>query len=216
MVKLKESLEKMKLEYIDIYMVHGHIHPQSIAVVARSLAECVDQGLTKTVAVANYDEGDMIKMKEELARYGVPLAANQCEYSLLRRIPETSGLLQACKQNDIVYQSYSSLAQGRLSGKYNSSNEPPKEYRFSSYPMKYIEPTLDVQKRIAEKRGVSIAAVALNYNLIHGIVPVVGMRKPEQAETNCQALGWRLSDDEIAELDSVSFEGKTTALWQQG
>lgn len=215
-ITLKQSLERMKLQYIDVYIVHGHIHPQSISMVAKSLAECVDQGLTKTVGVANYSEKNMLQMKDELAKYGIPLAVNQCEYSLLRREPETSGLLQACKANDIVFQSYSSLAQGRLSGKYNSQNEPPKQYRFSSYPMKEIEPTLDVQKRIAEKRGTSIASVALNYNLVHGICPVVGVRKPQQAEDNCAALGWRLSDEELAELDRVTFEGKTTGLWQQG
>jgi len=63
---------------------------------------------------------------------------------------------------------------------------------------------------------VPVAAVALNYNLMHGIVPVVGVRKPEQAEQDTAALGWALSREEIAELDQVSFEGKTTALWQQG
>ncbi|TKA80032.1 hypothetical protein B0A55_01749 [Friedmanniomyces simplex] len=214
--KLKGTLERMKLDYIDIYLVHGHIHAQSIATVGKSLADCVDQGLTKTVGVANYSAKDMLQMRDELAKYDVPLAVNQCEYSILRREPETSGLLKACKENGIVFQSYSSLAQGRLSGKYDSNNEPPKEYRFSSYPMKYIEPTLEAQKHIAEKRGVSVAAVALNYNLVHGIVPVVGVRKPEQAEQDTAALGWRLSDEEIAELDKVSFEGKTTALWQQG
>ncbi|KAK5136133.1 hypothetical protein LTR08_003970 [Meristemomyces frigidus] len=216
LIKLKESCERFKLDYVDVYVVHGHIHAQSIGMVAKSLAECVDQGLTKAVGVANYDEKNMLQMQEELAKYGVPLAVNQCEYSLLRRQPETSGLLQACKMNGIVFQSYSSLAQGRLSGKYSAQNEPPKEYRFSSYPMKEVEPTLKVQKHIAEKRGVTVAAVALNYNLVHGIVPVVGVRKPEQAESNCQALGWRLSDEEIAELDKVTYEGKTTSLWQQG
>lgn len=214
--KLKGTLERMKLDYVDVYLVHGHIHPQSIAVVAKSLAECVDQGLTKTVGVANYSEKDMLKMKEELGRYDVPLALNQCEYSILRRLPETSGLLQACKQHGIVFQSYSSLAQGRLSGKYDSWHEPPKEYRFSSYPMKEIEPALEAQKKIAEKHGKSVSSVALNYNLVHGIVPVVAVRKAMQAEDNCQALGWRLSDEEIAELDKVSFEGKHTSLWQQG
>jgi aryl-alcohol dehydrogenase-like predicted oxidoreductase len=44
----------------------------------------------------------------------------------------------------IVFQSYSSLAQGRLSGKYTKDNPPPKTYRFSSYPMEEIEPTLQV------------------------------------------------------------------------
>ncbi|EMC93828.1 hypothetical protein BAUCODRAFT_36288 [Baudoinia panamericana UAMH 10762] len=216
LVKLKQTLERLQMESIDVYLVHGHIHHQSISTVAKSLAECVDQGLTKTVGVANYSEKDMLAMRDELAKYDVPLAVNQCEYSLLRRIPETSGLLSACKQNDIVFQSYSSLAQGRLSGKYDRWHEPPKEYRFSSYPMKEIEPTLEVLKRIAERHGTSVASVALNYNLCHGIVPVVGVRKPEQAEDNCRALGWRLSGEEIAELDKVSFEGKTTSLWQQG
>ena len=199
-----------------MYVVHGHIHAQSIKMVAKSLADCVDQGLTKAVGVANYDEEDMLQMQEELAKYGVPLAMNQCEYSLLRRHVETSGLLQACKKNNIIFQSYSSLAQGRLSGKYNAQNEPPKEYRFSSYPMKEIEPTLKAQKRIAEARGVTVAAVALNYNMVHGVVPVVGVRKPQQAESNLKALGWRLSEDEIAQLDQVTFNGETTSLWQQG
>ncbi|KAK0874036.1 hypothetical protein LTS02_000417 [Friedmanniomyces endolithicus] len=214
--KLKGTLERMKLDYVDVYLVHGHIHAQSIATVAKSLAHCVDEGLTKTVGVANYSTKDMLHMRDELAKHDIPLAVNQCEYSILRRQSETSGLLKACKENGIVFQSYSSLAQGRLSGKYSSSNEPPKEYRFSSYPMKYVEPTLEVQNRIAEKRGVSVAAIALNYNLMHGIVPVVGVRKPEQAEQDSAALGWALSREEIAELDQVSFEGKTTALWQQG
>jgi len=127
----KESLERMKLQYMDIYVVHGHIHAQSIATIAKSMAECVEQGLTKTVGVANYSADDMIQFKDELAKYGVPLAVNQCEYSLLRRKPEVDGLLKACRDNGIVFQSYSSLAQGRLSGKYNSNNEPPKSYRFS-------------------------------------------------------------------------------------
>jgi aryl-alcohol dehydrogenase-like predicted oxidoreductase len=101
---LKETLERMRLSYIDVYLVHGHIHASSIAQVAEGLAKCVDQGLTKTVGVANYSEEDMIQMSDELAKYGIPLATNQCEYSLLRRYPETHGLLRACKDRGIVFQ----------------------------------------------------------------------------------------------------------------
>lgn len=214
--KLEKSLQRMGLEYVDCYLVHGHIHPQSIAKAAKGLAECVDKGLTKTVGVANYSSEDMVKMQEELQKYGIPLATNQCEYSILRRYPETSGLLQTCKERGIIFQSYSSLAQGRLSGKYNSQHEPPDTYRFSKYPMKYIEPTLKVLEDIGKKRRKSIAAVALNYNLSKGVLPVVGVRKPQQAEQNMEALGWRLSDDEIRQIDEFSYEGKKTVLWQQG
>lgn len=213
---LKESLNRMQIDYVDVYMVHGHIHPQTISQVAQGMAKCVDEGLCKTVAVANYSKEDMLEMQAALAKYDVPLALNQCEYHVLRRLPETSGLLQACKDNGIQFQSYSSLAQGRLSGKYSAENEPPKTHRFSSYPMKDLEPTLAVLKKIAEKRNVTIPAVSLNYNISKGVLPVVGIRKLEQAQSNIQALGWRLNSDEIKELDAVSIEGKHTRFWQQG
>lgn len=91
-------------------MVHGHIHPQPISTVAKSCADCVNQGLAKCIAVANYNKEDMLQFRDELAKYDVPLAANQCEFSISRREPELSGLLEACKENGIVFQSYSSLA----------------------------------------------------------------------------------------------------------
>lgn len=214
--KLEDSLKNFGLDYIDIYMVHGPIHFQSISSVAKAMAECVDKGLAKCVAVANYDLKDMIKFQEELAKRGVPLAANQCEYSVLRRHPETSGLLQACKERGIVFQSYSSLAQGRLTGKYTKENPPPKQYRFSSYKMEDIEPVNTVLGKIAGAHNTSISSVALNYNMCKGISPVVGVRKVQQAEDNCKSLGWRLTNAEIREIDSVSFEGHATSLWQQG
>lgn len=215
-LKLESSLKNLGLEYVDIYLVHGPIHVQSFATVAKGMAECVERGLAKCIGVANYDVEDMLKMEEELAKYGVPLAINQCEFSVLRRLPETSGLLKTCKERGIVFQSYSSLAQGRLTGKYTVDNPPPKEYRFSSYDMKEVEPVNEVLRRIGETRGKSIASVALNYNLCKGITPVVGLRKPEQAEQNVAALEWRLSNAEIKQIDAVSFEGHSTKLWQHG
>jgi aryl-alcohol dehydrogenase-like predicted oxidoreductase len=214
--QLKQSLDRMALDYVDVYIVHGHIHASSIAQVAKGLSECVKSGMTRTVGVANYSVDDMIKMADELAKYDIPLATNQCEYHILRRLPETEGMLQACRDRGIVFQSYSSLAQGRLSGKYNSEHEPPKTYRFSSYPMKDLEPTLQVLREIATARSTSISSVALNYNMSKGVVPTVGIRNPKQAEENLQAFGWRLTDEEIQKTDSVSLEGKATKLWQQG
>jgi len=172
--------------------------------------------MTKCVGVANYSTEDMLQMRDELAKYGVPLALNQVEFSVLRRLPETSGLLETCKREGIVMQSYSSLAQGRLTGKYTKDRKPPSSYRFSSYPMKDLEETIAVLEQIGRERGVSTAAVALNYNLSKGVAPVVGFRNPAQVEQNVQALGWRLSVEEVERIDAVSLEGKATALWQQG
>ena len=82
--------------------------------------------------------------------------------------------------------------------------------------MEELEPTLDVLEEIAKARNVSMSAVALNYNMCKGILPVVGIRKVQQAEENLQALRWRLRDDDIGRIDGFSSEGKTTRLWQQG
>ncbi|RJE24036.1 Aldo/keto reductase family [Aspergillus sclerotialis] len=215
-VKLRNSLKNLELDYVDIYMVDGPIHPTMFSTVAKGMAECVHQGLTKAVGVTNYDKGDVIKMSDALEKLGVPLAVNQCEYSIVRRHPEISGLIRECRKRNIVFQGYASLANGRLSGKYSRTNEPRRTYRFSSYPMHYLEPTISVLNSISQERRVPIPAVALNYCINKGVVPLVGIRNPEQAEQNLQALGWRLTPDEIKKIETVSMEGYTTFLWQHG
>ncbi|KAL1964592.1 hypothetical protein VTN77DRAFT_6766 [Rasamsonia byssochlamydoides] len=157
----------------------------------------------------------MLKMADALARHHIPLAMNQCEYSVLRRHPETHGLIRACRDRGITFQSYASLAQGRLTGKYSEGYEPSPSYRFSSDPIAEIERAVAVLREIAEEKRIAIAAVALNYNLSKGVVPIVGIRNPDQARQNMQALGWRLSQDEIRRIEDVSLEGRTSILWQQ-
>ncbi|KAK3485687.1 NADP-dependent oxidoreductase domain-containing protein [Neurospora crassa] len=213
---LKSSLERLGLEYVDIYLVHGPTHPQSVKTVAEGLAKCVNEGLAKAVGVANYSNDEMLEMKAALAEHGIPLATNQVEYSILRRYPEIHGEIKMCLDNGMVFQSYSSLAQGRLTGKYTVEHPPPKTYRFSSYPMEEIKETLAVLEKIAKARGKAMASVALNYNISKGALPLVGIRNPEQARQAIDALGWRLTEQEIIELDRVSVEGTKTVLWQQG
>ena len=213
---LEESLARLRLDYVDVYLVHGHIHLQSKAQVAKGLAECVEKGLAKTVGVANYSAEDMIALDDELKKYGVPLATNQCEFSVLRRYPEINGLIKACHERGIVFQSYSSLAQGRLSGKYSPENPAPETHRFSSYPPEEIEKTLNVLRAIGDVRGKSPASIALNYNMVKGAVPTVGVRNLKHAEDVVAALGWRLNDEELEKIDAVSMEGKTTVTWPAG
>lgn len=82
--------------------------------------------------------------------------------------------------------------------------------------MKDVEPVNALLEKIAQKHETSISAVALNYDMCKWITPAVGVRKLEQAVENCKALGWRLTTEEIEEIDGVSFQGYATALCQQG
>ncbi|KAJ5748761.1 uncharacterized protein N7511_010457 [Penicillium nucicola] len=214
--KLRDSLERLQLDYVDIYLVHGPIHPTVIAKVAKGLADCVESGLTRAVGVANYSTQEMIKMADELATHDVPLSVCQCEYSVIRRLPEVNGMIRECKKRSICFQGFASLAEGRLSGKYSRLNETPRRRRFSSYPMHMLEPTIKVLQSIAEDRHVTVPAVALNYCINKGVVPLVGVRDAEQAEQNMQALGWRLTEHEMRRIESVSMEGQTSSSLQHG
>lgn len=214
--KLRDSLRNLGLDCVDVYMVHGPIHTTMYSTVAKGLAECVHSGMTKVVGVANYDKNEMMKMANELEKHGVPLALNQCEYSVLRRMPEVTGLLQECRKRNIVFEGYASLAQGRLTGKYTIANEPERTKRFSSYPIHYLEQTLSVLEHISMERSVPMAAVALNYAISKGVTPICGVRNPSQAQENTQALGWRLTPEEMQRIEAVSFQGGATKLWQHG
>ncbi|KAI1760738.1 NADP-dependent oxidoreductase domain-containing protein [Hypoxylon sp. FL1150] len=213
---LRESLKRLRLAYVDIYLVHGPIHPQGIASVAEGMAACVEQGLARAVGVANYDLDDFVAMRKELARHDVPLAVNQCEYNVLRRYPETHGDIAAYRSMDVVFQSYSSLAQGRLTGKYGPGNPAPAARRFSNYDAEDVQPALEVLGSVALPRGKSVAAVALNYNISKGALPVVGIRNAEQAGQALEALGWRLGGRDVEAIDRRSFEGKKSMFWQRG
>ncbi|OQE45979.1 hypothetical protein PENCOP_c001G03275 [Penicillium coprophilum] len=196
--KLEDSLSRLQLDYVDIYLVHGPIHPIKISTVAKGMADC------------------MIKMADELAKHGVPLSVCQCEYSIVRRLHEVSGLTRECRKRSICFQGFASLAQGRLSGKYSRSNEPQRRRRFSSHPMHVLEPTANVLKTIAEERSVPVPAVGLNYSIMKGVLPLVGVRDARQAEQDMQALGWRLTEDEIKQIQGVSLQGSRFSLMQHG
>ncbi|KAJ6138205.1 hypothetical protein N7471_004691 [Penicillium samsonianum] len=198
--KLKDSLVRLQLDYVDIYLVHGPIHPSKISTVAKGMADCVESGMARAVGVANYDTKEMIKMADGLAKHDVPLSVCQCEYSVVRRLPE----------------GFASLAEGRLSGKYSRFNEPQRRRRFSSYPMRMLEPTIHVLKGIAEERRVPVPAVALNYSINKGVLPLVGVRDAGQAEQDMQALGWRLTEDEMKQIEGLSLQGSRSSFMQHG
>jgi aryl-alcohol dehydrogenase-like predicted oxidoreductase len=150
----------------------------------------------------------------------VPLATNQVEYSLLRTMPETGGLLRACSELGVTLLAFSPLAMGRLTGKYNAANPPPGDRKFSDYPMPEIEPVIAELRRIGAARGNKTPAqVALNWIICKGAVPIPGAKNASQAEQNAGALGWRLSVDEVAALDRVAKPGRRGAfhrVWQHG
>ena len=217
---LRASLERLNMPWVHLYQIHGPISLRSHKAMAAALAEAHRAGLVKAVGVSNYSEREMRAIHAALATHGIPLATNQIEFSLLRTMPESSGLLGACKELGVVALAYSPLGQGRLTGKYNATNPPPGRRGFSAFPMAEIDPVVAELGRVGERYGNKTAAqVALNWVICKGAVPIPGAKNKRQAEQNAGALGWRLSADDLQALDRISKHGQRKLMhrmWQHG
>lgn len=215
----RASLERLGMEQMDLYQIHGPVHfANSIDSMAGGLARCVELGLTRSVGVSNYSRDEMITIDEALKKRGLRLASNQVEFSLLRTLPEKSGLLEECKKRGIVLMAYSPLGMGRLTGKYSKENPPPANRRFGNFPMEELAPLLDAIRKVAEAHDVKSSAVALKWVIQKGAIPLGGVKNAKQAEENAKAASdeWLLSDSEMKELDKHAQVGTTSFMWQHG
>ena len=107
-------------------------------------------------------------MAAELDKRGLKLATNQIEFSLLRRVPETGGLLAACAELGVVPLAYSPIGQGRLTGKYSAGHPPPGKRNFSNHPMEVVDAVVARLRQIGDNHGGKTPSqVALNLSLIH-------------------------------------------------
>ena len=205
--KLRASLARLQLERVDLYQIHWPFRPVPIETWANALAEAVEAGLTRAVGVSNYDSAEMLRAHSALAKRGVALASNQIEYHLLNRRVERKGLLNLCCELGVTLIAYSPLAKGLLTGKYSPQARPPglRGYLFRRARLAKIQPLIQLLRAIGDAHGgKSPAQVALNWLICKGAVPIPGAKNARQAQENAGALGWRLSEAEIAALDEES------------
>jgi aryl-alcohol dehydrogenase-like predicted oxidoreductase len=203
---LKASLERLRMSQVDLYQVHFHIPPSSVEMWADGLADAVHGKLARAVGVSNYSVEQMRKAHAVLAKRGVPLATNQVEYSLTQRKPERTGLIAAARELGVTIIAYSPLDKGMLTGKYTAQNPPPgaRGRLYNAKKLAALEPITALLREIGDAHGGKTPAqVALNWLVCKGAVPIPGAKNARQAEQNAGALGWRLTDEEVARLDEV-------------
>jgi aryl-alcohol dehydrogenase-like predicted oxidoreductase len=203
---LKSSLERLDAESVDLYQIHWPTPLISVDRQMDGMAECVKSGMTRTVGVSNFNQSRMLTAYSALARQNIPLASNQVHFSLLNKSAEKNGLLARCKELGVRFIAYSPLEQGLLTGKYNVNNRPPGA-RGGTYAniLPKIEPLIKLMTTIGQDHsGKSNSQVALNWAICKGTLPIPGAKNIKQAQENAGALGWKLTEDEIAKLDEVS------------
>ncbi|MEH2194182.1 MAG: aldo/keto reductase [Nostoc sp.] len=206
------SLKRLQLERIALYQVHWPFaFFLSQETLMNALADEVKLGRIATVGVSNYSAEQMRDAHQILAARGVPLAVNQVRYSLLSRQVESQGIITTARELGVTILAYSPLAQGLLTGKYSIDNaETPTgarkiDPRFKKEGLQKIAPVISLLRKFGEKYDRTPAQVALNWLIAQGnVIPIAGVKTAEQVRQNAGALGWKLSDDEVGELELVS------------
>jgi aryl-alcohol dehydrogenase-like predicted oxidoreductase len=216
----RKSCERLGVDTIDLYQIHGPISLRSHDAIADALASAHSEGIVRAVGVSNYSEKETRAMDTALRRRGLRLASNQVEFSLLRTMPLRVGLVAACRELGVLVLAYSPIGQGRLTGKYSAVQPPPGKRTFSKHPWTEVDNVVDELRRIgAGHDDRTPSQVALAYLIAKGAVPIPGAKNRIQAEQNAGALGWRMTEEELAALDAVALYGMrgiSQRVWQHG
>jgi aryl-alcohol dehydrogenase-like predicted oxidoreductase len=207
------SLDRLGVEFIDLYQIHQPFSfLMSQPTLLKTLAQEVKAGRIGALGVSNYSESQLREAHGTLASLGIPLAVNQMQYSLLYRKIESNGVLDAARELGVTILAYSPLAQGLLTGKYQNSTEGSAatgarkmDARFKAENLEKIKPVVNLLTEIGQKHDRTPAQVALNWLIAQsGVIPIPGAKNADQAAQNAGAIGWSLSDEEIAEIDRIS------------
>lgn len=203
---LDRSLERLKLDHVDLYQIHWPMPPMPVEHWVEALAQAVRSGKVRAAGVSNYNKTQMQNAYSVLSKHSIPLVSNQVEYHLLNRTIEKNGLLERCKELGVRLIAYSPLAKGLLTGKYNIENPPPGlRARQSGKLLKELSDLIQILTEIGQNHGKKTPAqVALNWVICKGALPIPGAKNKRQAEENAGATGWRLMTEEIKALDDAS------------
>jgi aryl-alcohol dehydrogenase-like predicted oxidoreductase len=210
---LNASLTRLGVQTIDLYYVHFPFTLLSIETLMDLMAQAVETGKIRAVGVSNFNVKQMRRAATRLARYHIPLAANQVRYNLLHRQPEENGVLDACRELNVALVAYCPLEKGRL--KSNTVPGAPPSSSPSSTGWKGKAPSKEealqeILQTIAQQRGKSVGQVALNWLLRKDehVIPIPGTTSERHALENADTLSWELSDDEFAAIDQASSPWK--------
>ena len=209
---LDKSLERLGIETIDLYQIHFPSPILKINSLMDALAETVKAGKVRRVGVSNYSADQMRRAYDRLASHGVSLASNQVEYSLLKRAPETNGVLEACRDLGVTLIAYSPIAKGLLTGKYGPGDRRPTGLvrrmgrAFGEQNLKKVEPVVNILREIGEAHNKQPAQVALNWLVTQrNVFPIPGAKNELQARQNAGALGWQMTVEEAEKLELATL-----------
>lgn len=223
LASLDQSLQRMGLDYVDIFYSHRFDAHTPLEETAGALASAVQQGKALYIGISSYSAAKTREMAALLAQYKVPLLIHQPSCNMLNRWIESDllGTLDDVGAGSIAF---TPLAQGLLTSKYLNGvpadarvNKPGggslKQEHLSADNLEHVRKL----NTIAERRGQSLAQMALAWVLRNGRVTsaLIGASRAEQVRENVGALqNLEFSAEELAEIDRYATEGGIN-LWEK-
>jgi L-glyceraldehyde 3-phosphate reductase len=212
LASLDQSLKRMGLDYVDIFYHHRPDPETPLEETMGALGQAVRSGKALYAGISNYPPERTAAAAAFLRRERTPFLIHQFRYSIFRREPE-AGLLNTLSAEGLGGIAFSPLAQGLLSDRYLSGIPADSRVGRGS---RFLQPNdLDAQRlaqiralhRIAEKRGQSLARMALAWVLREPAVTsvLVGASTPEQLAANVEALqNLEFTADELAQIAAIA------------
>ena len=206
------SLQRLGVDYIDLYYQHRVDRSTPIEETWGTMSELVQAGKVRYLGIS---EASPATIRRANAVH--PITAVQTEWSLWSRDVEANDILKTVRELGIGFVPYSPLGRGFLTGAIKSLEDLAPEDRRRTYPRFQGEnfaqnfKIVDAVKAIAAKKNATPAQLALAWVMAQGIdvVPIPGTRKVSRLEENIASLDIALSADDLAQLNEVAPIGIT-------
>ena len=206
------SLQRLGVDYIDLYYQHRIDRNVPIEETWGALKELVNSGKVRHLGISEASASTI-----ERANAVHPITAVQSEWSLWTREIETNGVLDKVRELGIGFVPYSPLGRGFLTGTVTSLDDLAADDRRRTYPRFKEEnfahnfEIVKAIKKLATEKNATAAQLALAWVLAQGIdiVPIPGTRKISRLEENLASLDITLSAADLAALNAAAPIGVT-------
>jgi aryl-alcohol dehydrogenase-like predicted oxidoreductase len=207
------SLRRLQTDYIDLYQMHVPDPFTPIEETLQALNELVEAGKVRSIGCSNFAAWQLVEAlwTSEVDNLS-PFVTIQARYNLLERDIEQC-TIPCCQKYEIGVIPWGPLAGGFLTGKYQKGHEMPADARLAKPSGVYDNvinennwSKVNKLKRFAKERGHTTGELAIAWLLAKPWISsvIAGARKVDQLIANERATGWKLTDEEIAEIDSLS------------
>lgn len=201
---LEGSLKRLQTEYVDIYYQHRIDPKVEPEVVAEVMKELIEDGKIRAWGISEVNEEYLRR-----AHAVCPVTVIENRYSMMARWHEN--LMPVCKELGITYVAFSPMANGALTGAYQSKKDfgngdqdfRPDMPQYSDEGIKKTNELLEVVDKIGIKHNANSAQMSLAWmiNKYDFIIPIPGSRKVERLKNNFEAGNVELSEEEIEVID---------------